>query len=151
MDVTNAGGGYIPACGFNLGHVVWFEFTAATTGPVTFSTCHPNTTYDTVLQVWRGTGDCEFPQRLDDLCVDDSLDPACDNGCSFRGSSVTFHASAGATYLFEVGAYNNNSANCTLCLGVTLTICGGDGSPPVASIGAPGALGCICDLEQIVD
>jgi len=150
MDVSTAAGGFAPACGNNVGRIVWFEYTAAASGAVTFSTCHPNTTYDTVLQVWRGSGDCEFPIRLDGLCVDDSPDPACDNGCSFRGSTITFFAEAGQTYFFEVGAYNNNSAGCNLCLGVSLTICGGDSTPPVAAITSPGALGCSCNFEQII-
>ena len=148
MDVANAGAGPAPACGSNVGHNVWFEVTPTVSGLLTFSTCHPATSYDTVLQVWRDSGDCEFPVRLNDLCIDDSEYPECNNGCWF-GGKVTFNATAGTTYFFQVGSYNNNSQGCTLCLGVRVTICGGDGTPPTAEITFPPPLGCVCNQEVI--
>ncbi|NOX60191.1 MAG: hypothetical protein GXP29_15210 [Planctomycetes bacterium] len=152
MDVSTVVGAFAPVCGFNVGHGVWFEITPSVTGRLTFSTCHPSTAYDTVLQVWQASGDCEFPIRLDDLCVDDALDAACISACdpSPRSSSVTFHAVAGTTYLFEVGSYNQNSASCTLCLGVRALICGGDSTPPVATISSPISFDCACSAVSIV-
>jgi hypothetical protein len=149
MDLANATEDLEMACGLNVGQTVWFQLTAQTTGPITFTTCHPATTFDTVVQVWQSSGDCEFPIRLDDYCVDDSGGAACDNGCSAFGSTVTIQAEAGFTYLFQVGAYNDNSGGCPLCLGVLITVCGGDDTPPVVDLTAPPALGCVCQLAEV--
>jgi|CXWL01.1.fsa_nt_gi hypothetical protein len=133
------------ACGANVGHSVWIQVTPTNSGLVTFSTCAPGTTFDTVLQVWKSTGDCEFPLRLDDLCADDTSDTMCNNPCGlYRGSEVSFIATGGTTYLIQVGSYDNNSAFCTLCLDLLVSICGGDTTPPVASITWPLALECSC-------
>ncbi len=152
VDVSTAAASFIPACGLNVGHAVWFEVTPSISGLLTFSTCHPSTSYDTVLQPWLATGDCEFPQRLDELCVDDTSDPACVSPCSPtpRSSSVTFSAVAATTYFFEVGSYNNNSDGCALCLGVRVTICGGDTTPPTTMISSPTFLDCSCDPVNVV-
>ena len=150
MDVSTAQAGFTPACGFNVGHSVWFAVTPTDSGSLSFSTCHPATSYDTVLQPWLATGDCEFPQRLDDLCRDDSPGASCENTCSHNGSTVTIQATAGTTYLFEVSSYNDNWPECTLCLGVKVNICGGDQTPPDADISSPTALGCACTSTQVV-
>jgi len=111
MDVSTATPGFIPACGFNVGHAVWFEYAATADGLISFTTCTEDTRYDTVLQTWLDTGDCEFPQRIDSWCVDDSPECGCINECnpSPRGSTVTIDATAGTTYYFQVGSYNNNA------------------------------------------
>ena len=100
MDLTDALGSHQMSCGFNVGRVVWFQVTPDIDGRLTFNSCHPSTSFDTVIQPWRFAGDCEFPVRLDDFCVDDTESAACDNGCSAFGGSVTFLATAGETYLF---------------------------------------------------
>lgn len=150
MDVTNAIASYEMSCGFNVGRVVWFQVTPEIDGQLTFNSCHPSTSFDTVIQPWKPTGDCEFPVRLDDLCVDDTVSAACDNGCSALGGNVTFTAKGGETYLFEVGSYNDNSAPCDLCLGINVTLCAADPTPPVAAITAPTSGSCGCDVVQIV-
>jgi hypothetical protein len=120
MDVTTATG--TPTlCGSATGRAVWFSVTPQQSGPIKVSTCNPGTTYDTLLEVYRGgDANCNGMVLID--CGDDSPHPACDNGCSFRGSEVTFNAIAGMRYRFVVGAYGNNSAGCNLCLGVVVTI-----------------------------
>jgi len=146
MDVTTASSAYATACGYNAGQAVWFEITPANTGLLTFSTCHPATAYDTIVQPWENSGDCSFPVRLDDLCTDDTPDPACVNACntSPRSSSVTFRATAGTKYYFEVAAYDSNSAGCDLCLGARVTLCSGDATPPTVQIASPAEIGCAC-------
>lgn len=144
MGVASAGADLTAACGYNLGHSVWFEVTPTVSGRLTFSTCDPATQYDTVVQPWRDTGDCEFPQRIDALCRDDTFDATCANGCSAYGSRVSFDVNAWETYLFEVGSYNNNAAQCNLCLGVNVTLCAGDASPPEAFLNSPATLECVC-------
>ncbi len=116
-------------CGLFAGKRVWFEVTPTVSGPMTISTCHPNTTYDTVLEVYSG-GDpgCDF-MSLED-CNDDTASDTCDNGCSFFGSTVTFDATAGVQYRFVIGAIGDNSAECPLCLGVIVTIEPTCGDPP---------------------
>ncbi len=150
MDVTNAIGGFQMACGFNVGRAVWFEVTPDVSGQLTFTTCHPSTSFDTVIQPWKSSGDCEFPVRLDDLCVDDSETATCDNGCQAFGGNVSFAVVAGETYLFEVGSYNDNAAQCALCLGINVTLCGADPTPPVAMLASPASFSCGCDVVQIV-
>lgn len=137
---TNAGE---TACGITLGHTIWFSITPSTDGRITFSTCHPNTTYDTVVRVYRGgESSCEFMNDVD--CVDDTPIARCANGCSAYASELTFEATANERYRILVGSYNNNSAGCTLCLGVRVTICGQDPTPPTAQLTSPPPLGCVC-------
>jgi hypothetical protein len=120
MDAS-AATGVTTYCGMTVGHTVWFQVTPTLPGPVTISTCHPATTYDTVLEVWSG-GDAECNLMDDVDCNDDTIAPECANGCNGSGSRVTFNAHAGVSYRFAVGSYNQNSAGCTLCLGVIVSI-----------------------------
>jgi len=138
MDVTNASG-IGSTCGILAGKRVWFEVTPTVSGPMTISTCHPNTAYDTVLQVYSG-GDpgCDFMSP--EACNDDTNADACDNGCSFYGSTVTINVIAGELYRFVVGAVNDNVDGCPLCLGVIVTIEPTCGDPPT-NIGP-------CDLAR---
>ncbi len=108
-------------CGLFATNRAWFEVTPTVSGPMTISTCHPNTSYDTVLEVYSG-GDsgCDF--MLLEQCIDDTNSTACDNGCSSLGSTVTVNAVAGRQYRFVVGALNNDIVGCALCLGVIVTI-----------------------------
>jgi len=125
-------------CSFNVGHTVWFKTTPTVSGPLTFTTCDSDTTFDTVLQAW--TGDCGG-LMLNVDCWDDGSDLACNNPCGpHLGSTVSFHANAGQEYFFQVGSYNNNLANCDLCLGTKLTIvdeCAFDNPPPIVGISLP--------------
>lgn len=150
MGVASAAPGPATTCGYNPGHSVWFSVTPTVNGIITFSTCHPETTYDTIVQVWRGTGDCEFPQRIDDACVDDTATAACSNGCTAYGGTVVLPASPTTTYLFQVSSYNQNAIGCALCLGVNVTIC--DPSAPAkpdVGILSPTPLACLCDVTAI--
>ena len=85
MDVQSSWGHYIwaenPLCPgvYEIGHTVWFKVTPEVSGTMTFSTCHPNTTYDTVLYAYQG--DCDEYEFIE--CSDDVQAPECDNGCSF--------------------------------------------------------------------
>lgn len=148
MGVATATPDYHMSCTFNAGHAVWFQTTPQQSGMLVFSTCHPSTSYDTVLQAWRSTYDCEFPQSLS-LCVDDTPVTGCANGCSYYGGTISFMADAGVTYLFQVGSYNNNGVGCVLCLGVRLYLCGGS-AQTVAAITAPGDFACICGTTPII-
>ena len=142
----------IPSCGVNVGHTVWFKVVPEVNGPLTFSSCHPNTTYDTIIQAYAGN--CSGPLVILE-CNDDLDDPACLNNCDLinpRASSVSFFAEKGATYYFQVGSYNNNASGCVLCLGVNLTIvdiCDGETTPPLTELTLPPALSCVCDPVTI--
>ncbi len=151
MDLTAATQDLAPACGTNVGNDVWFEVTPTVSGPLTFTTCRPATSFDTVVQVWRNIGDCELPVSLDELCVDDSPSALCTNACAGvpRASTVTFSAQAATSYYFQVGAWDQNSAGCDLCLGVRVKICGADVTPPVATISSPIDRQCYCGADQI--
>ncbi len=129
MDVSTATGtGTI--CSKSVGKTVWFEVTPTVSGPLTFSTCHPSTTYDTVVQAYSG-GTAECLGYIDEGCSDDDPAAECYNGCSGSSSVVTIpNAIANTRYVFEVGAFGDNSAVCTLCLGVIVTIGNPCGAPP---------------------
>ncbi|MBI4717998.1 MAG: hypothetical protein HY763_09360 [Planctomycetes bacterium] len=120
MDVSPVGVNN-PLCQVQSGHIVWFEVTPEVGGPMTITTCHPGTGYDTVLEVWEGGDDrCEFMTPED--CNDDTNEPACASGCSGAGSRVTVEATSGQRYRFAVGSYNGNPTGCPLCLGVIVTV-----------------------------
>ena len=120
MDASSATG-TTTSCGRSMGKTVWFEVTPAVSGPMTISTCHSLTSYDTILQAYSG-GNEECQGMTIEDCEDDSPGPWCDNACDYNGSEVTLNAVAGVRYPFEVGAYNDNSAECDLRLGVIVTI-----------------------------
>ncbi|MBL8877713.1 MAG: hypothetical protein JNG88_01230 [Phycisphaerales bacterium] len=148
MNVATATSGGETACGIALGHTVWFLITPTNDGLITFSTCHPNTTYDTVVSVYRGgESNCEFMTFVE--CNDDTGVARCSNGCSAYASEMTFDAAAGVPYHVVVGSYNNNSAGCVLCLGVRVAICGQDPSPPLAQFSLPAPLACVCGTASI--
>ena len=155
MDVQSSWGHYVweadPLCPgvYEIGHTVWFKVTPEVSGTMTFSTCHPNTTYDTVLFAFEG--DCEAYEYIG--CSDDEQAPECDNGCSFYGGRLTLDVMAGQPYWFWIGSYRNNIAGCDLCLGVTLEIedvCATDVTPPIADLTAPPDLGTACTCAGLV-
>jgi len=150
MNVATATAFGESICGVPVGHTVWFSVTPTVTGTMTFTTCHPGTTYDTVAQAFRdGDSDCEFMTLV--KCNDDTPTAACSNGCSAYGSTLRFDVTSGTQYRIEVGSYNNNSAGCNLCLGAYVSICNeADVTPPTVSITAPAPLACICDVVPIV-
>ncbi len=139
----------------DVGKTVWYHFSPTDDSRVEFSTCHPNTSYDTVVQVYAGNGICTGGFFTNVACSDDSDDPACISGCSPnpRSSKVTFDALAGGDYWIQVGAYSDNSAGCELCLGSVLSIfdCN-DPLPPTVSLTMPPELGagCACNPVQVV-
>lgn len=148
MDVHNATAVGESLCGIPVGHTVWFSVTPTVTGLLTFSTCHPNTTYDTVIAAWSGgESSCEFISLI--ACNDDTTSAVCSNGCSAYSSTLTFPVTAGVRYRFCVGSYNSNSAGCNLCLGVRVTICDPTMNPPSTSFLSPGGLGCVCTVSHI--
>ena len=66
---------------------------------------------------------------------------------------MSIFANAGQEYFFQVGSYNNNSAGCELCLGVTVTIedaCANENTPPVTALTSPLTFGeCACNPVTI--
>jgi len=136
-------------CGVPVGHTVWFSLTPNVSGLVTFTTCHPYTPYDTVAEAFVGGEDsCEFITPV--VCNDDTASGECANGCSAYGSTLKFNVVAGQRYRFRVGSYNNNAAGCTLCLGVLVSICNGEATPPEAVISSPTPLACVCPGVQTI-
>ncbi len=130
-------------CTRDVGHSVWFRFTPVVGGNAIFSTCNPNTAYDTVVRVFRGS--CGGIQA-EQACNDDYSDPSCNNACgSYRSSQVSFAITMGTQYFIEVGAYNDNAAGCDLCLGGSLTI------TPGCSINSDCDDGNPCTYDYCVD
>ncbi len=77
---------------------VWFCWTAGANGPTTIWTC--GTTWDTKLAVYADCTTCPGEGTILD-CDDDT---ACASGGTTQ-STVTFSATAGASYMIRVGAY----------------------------------------------
>jgi hypothetical protein len=80
----------------NIGHDVWFTWTAPTTGTYTLSTCG-GTSVDTKIAAWSG-GTCPTNLMLALACNDD--------GCG-QQSTITFQATAGNAYVFQIGTDPN--------------------------------------------
>jgi hypothetical protein len=84
-----------------IGKTAWFTWTATATDTFTFDTCatpYDHAFYDTVIGLFDSAGFLE----TDSLAWDD-------NGCggSSTYSSITFEATLGDTYYFQVGTYAN--------------------------------------------
>ncbi len=120
MDANSSGvlGDY---CGQQVSNVVYFEITPQADVQISLSTCHPATTYDTVMIAWAAFGQgCNMLVEVG--CNDDTLTEECVNGCSGRGSTISFGAVGGTRYVIGIGAYGDNQAGCNLCLGLIATI-----------------------------
>jgi hypothetical protein len=78
---------------------VWFSFTPPTSGRYTLDTCDEGTDFDTVMGVYTGA----TLSGLTQVAADDNVaGKTCAGDIDFRGSQVTFNASAGTPYTVEV-------------------------------------------------
>ena len=102
-EATEEAGEPRPMCA-PIGKTVWFRYTPAEDGLVQADT--EGSDFDTVLAIWTG----EDLNGLDQVaCSDDSG--------SGLDSLVTFSASAGTTYLFQVGGYHDETGSLALRVG----------------------------------
>lgn len=159
MDASGSGT-VVPTCttGVDMSSVVYFVVTPNASGQITVSTCHPNTSYDTVLRAYSGgtPGSCLNWSEI--ACIDDVAEPACSNGCSFYGGRVTFYGNALQSYLIEVGAFSENTAGCTLCLGLVVSIGDACGDAPTNIVcgaakevsGDPGVRSVVADTTDAI-
>lgn len=131
VDVSTATGTSTICNGIFTGNNVWFDVTPDVSGPMTITTCHPVTQYDTVLQVYSG-GDSNCDFMTTETCNDDdSFGLGCTSGCGPRSSTVLVQASAGTRYRFVVGSFGGSiTSPCQPCLGVRVTIGAPCGDPP---------------------
>ncbi|MFN7021053.1 MAG: hypothetical protein ACK4WH_06965 [Phycisphaerales bacterium] len=143
MNTSTATANSEIVCGVPIGHSVWFNIIPSVSGILTFSTCHPSTTYDTVIDAFSG-GDngCDFMSPV--ACNEDRPVADCANGCSAYGSTLRFSVAAGTHYRLRVGSYNNNAPGCSLCLGVLVSLCDGELTPPSVTIASPSPQACVC-------
>jgi len=79
------------------GSNIWYSYTAMNTGEVTVSLC--GSSYDTKLAVYKGA-DC-YPSTGDLIKYND-------DSCGWQ-SELTFAATAGNKYLFEVGGFGSST------------------------------------------
>jgi len=122
---------------------------------VEFTTCSPNTNYDSKLSVYEGT--CAAP-----ICVDGNDD---DGSCTSGGtqSTVNFISTAGTQYLILVHGFGANAGEFDLSLTCTplpandmacgaVMIAPADGSCATAQAGEPnpgsGTGGATCDSQD---
>lgn len=80
-------------CEASAGSDVWFRYQATCTGPVAFDTCSPNTTFDTVIEVFDGA--CGVLNPLG--CDDDT--------CNDTSGVVVVQATTGGIYFVHVGGW----------------------------------------------
>jgi hypothetical protein len=90
-------------CG-SMGNEVWYSWNASVAGTGNASTCN-GATFDTVVAVWDGTGDCCGRTLV--ACNDDS----CGGGTR---SHATFPVVQGKTYLISVGGFAGATGTFTL-------------------------------------
>lgn len=78
---------------------VWFSFTPPTSGSYALDTCDEGTDFDTIMGVYTGA----TLSGLTQVAADDNVaGKTCAGDNDFRGSQVTFNASAGTPYTVEV-------------------------------------------------
>jgi len=95
---------------------LWYRYTAGSTGDVTVSLLLSE--FDTALVVYD-TGDC-YPGSGDIIERNDDFG-------GFLQSQITFHATAGRSYLFEVMGYNSDE------VGEGVLTISSEGPPPVTN------------------
>lgn len=93
------------------GPAEWISYTAACTGTYAISTCHPNTDFDTVLNVMLDTPGTAWCWESLLGCNDDSPAPGCQINGLNRRSRVDVHVNAGDTLKIAVSGYNGASGN----------------------------------------
>src|SRR5262249_42568798 len=106
-----------------VGQDVWFTYTAACDGALTFSLCGA-ASYDTKLAVYEGTGCADLDARIK-ACNDDTT------GCGLT-STVTVNATAGTHYLIRIGGYGAAQGTGPLQISSNPT-CGGSSSSASSS------------------
>ena len=114
---------------------VWFSWVAPASEMVTVSTCGAN--YDSLIGIYNGTS---CPATSVVTCNDDS--------CSLQ-SSASFSATAGASYLFRIGAFGANQSGSGT---VTVASGGPMGGCPNPATGADvivGSLNGISDYGSV--
>jgi uncharacterized membrane protein (DUF441 family) len=117
-DATPVGEGTFPYCNVNatqdglspcagLGSDVWFLYTATQTAVMTITTCSDLRTHDTVMAVYDAP--CGGAQLG---CNDDGPPFCAAPGAPFSGSTVTIAATAGSSYLVQIGSFGNGAQGC---------------------------------------
>lgn len=106
QDNTGASGPNDDSCGLSSNSLdEWFAYTARVGGTVTFSTCSPNTGFNTVLSLFD---DCSANGGVELACNDATVgQPACEIDGMAGLSSFEWNVSAGETYYVRVSAKFN--------------------------------------------
>jgi len=125
-NVCSATDGPSP-CGL-LSNDVWYNWTSNVTGTVTFNTCNPGTTYDTVLSVYDGSG-CTGTQLG---CNDDiPCAPALRSGLPIAVGN-------GNVYKVQVGGFSGATGNFQLNVEPPCTTPVNDNCASATAIAGPG-------------
>lgn len=119
-DTTSGDPQQLPQCGtsFNIAPGKWYRYTASTTGTVDATTCNSGTDFLTQIAVFSGSCDyliCEGRSSYVPNCAN--------NGAA---ATLSFQATAGATYFIYVTGYANASGAFSLtlhCLDTNNTTC----------------------------
>ncbi|MEK6702391.1 MAG: hypothetical protein AABZ53_09020 [Planctomycetota bacterium] len=90
-----------------LGSDIWYRYNPGCAGAVTITTC--GSAFDTKIAVYNG---CPVGPDSAIICNDDSA--AC--GAGSLQSSMTFNATAGASYMVRVGGFNGATGTGTMSI-----------------------------------
>ncbi len=112
-------------------HDVWFSWTAAATQSVDLSTCG-GASVDTVVAVYAGPG-----------CPLSGTQIGCNDDSCGTQSRLSFNATSGSIYLFQIGAWNANTTFIgSIMVGQSALPCGSNTGPDVI-------VGDITDLQNV--
>jgi Bacterial Ig domain len=112
----------MPACGFEAGKTVWYEYTSPVTGVVRVDM--QGSSFDTVVAVWKGS---DLASLSEVGCNDD-------NGNDLA-SLAFFQAEIGSSYFIQVGGYEGEGGNMTIRVdpstagGISGTVTSSSGGP----------------------
>ena len=131
---------------------LWYSWTAPASGACTMSLCgSAGALTDSVIAVYAGGG-----------CPVSGTELACnDDFCGPYLSQVTFPATAGSSYLLQIGGYNGNHGDGLFTMSVNATLANDGCATPtiiglgsyaydnsLATTGAQGQSESLCDLYQ---
>ncbi|MBZ0114109.1 MAG: hypothetical protein K8J08_16715 [Thermoanaerobaculia bacterium] len=96
------------SCGTGNTIDAWYTYVAPCTGTTEVTTCHPGTTFDSILSVWDNC-----PATNEVACNDDDVmaPPECGLAGLNRKSTAVYAVTAGSTYYFRVSAFGNPPGN----------------------------------------
>jgi hypothetical protein len=107
-----------PSCSL-IGATVWYTYTNTSSKPVIVTVSLCDSSFDTVLAVYKVSGGaCDFAGFADAACSDDAFN--CGGGLQ---SATSFAAEAGATYKIQAGGFDGQAGTLVIAIECRETSC----------------------------